>query len=512
MTGTSWTSAQPALARRLARQGSPRRAGRARLRALPRLGRPPARRLEGRSRCRVARPCLPRRAPRPCPRHSELAPSSPMRTSRSPRPQGPSPLGGGGWTGGGQEGGGPSPDSLAYVLYTPGTTGGPKGGPSPTAAPTTSAGPGGRWVHFGGPPPPSSPPTFDASISELAMTIRAGATLVFASREDLMPGPPLAAVLRDRRITGATLPPSALAISTTPPPSPTSPVWSWPARPAPRPCRGLVDRTASLQRLRPDRDYGLRHDQPTVAREPLPAARRADRPHPRLPPRPRPPAGARGSSRGDRRRRRGPGTRLPEPPRPHGGALRPRPFSDLPGGTPGARLYRTGDRARRLADGRIEFLGRVDRQVKVRGVRVEPGEVEAGLAAHPAVREAAVVLRQGPGGEGIPGRLRGPLRRDRPGRAAGAPRGPPPRALCTVPLRGPAGPPLVAQRQGGLPRPAGSRPRRQCHRPNRTAYSHRGGAGRDLGRGARPARGQPADRRRPELLRPRRPFPARRPG
>ncbi|MFI9009058.1 amino acid adenylation domain-containing protein [Actinosynnema sp. NPDC053489] len=57
------------------------------------------------------------------------------------------------------------------------------------------------------------------------------------------------------------------------------------------------------------------------------------------------------------------------------------------------RLYRTGDRARRLADGTIEYLGRVDDQVKIRGNRVEPGEVRDQVAALPGVREAAVVDR-----------------------------------------------------------------------------------------------------------------------
>ena len=60
--------------------------------------------------------------------------------------------------------------------------------------------------------------------------------------------------------------------------------------------------------------------------------------------------------------------------------------------TPGARLYRTGDRARYRDDGTIEFAGRVDRQVKIRGHRIEPGEVEAALARLPNVREAVVVM------------------------------------------------------------------------------------------------------------------------
>ena len=77
-------------------------------------------------------------------------------------------------------------------------------------------------------------------------------------------------------------------------------------------------------------------------------------------------------------------------------------FVPDPAGEPGARLYRTGDLARWLADGAIDYLGRVDFQVKVRGFRIELGEIESALAEHPGVREAVVLARA----DGAPGDLR----------------------------------------------------------------------------------------------------------
>ncbi|TMQ65448.1 MAG: amino acid adenylation domain-containing protein [Candidatus Eisenbacteria bacterium] len=77
----------------------------------------------------------------------------------------------------------------------------------------------------------------------------------------------------------------------------------------------------------------------------------------------------------------------------------PDPFS----AAAGARLYRTGDLARRLAGGELEFLGRIDHQVKMRGLRVDPQEIEAVLAEHPAVSKAAVVACEDPAGSASQG-------------------------------------------------------------------------------------------------------------
>ncbi|MDE4537196.1 non-ribosomal peptide synthase/polyketide synthase [Pseudomonas sp. ITEM 17296] len=92
----------------------------------------------------------------------------------------------------------------------------------------------------------------------------------------------------------------------------------------------------------------------------------------------------------------------------------------------GARLYRTGDRVRRRADGVIDFIGRLDNQLKIRGFRIEPGEIEARLRNLPEVRDAVVVAREGATGKQLvgyvvtgtgvttPGQLRDALRAELP--------------------------------------------------------------------------------------------------
>ncbi len=110
-------------------------------------------------------------------------------------------------------------------------------------------------------------------------------------------------------------------------------------------------------------------------------------------------------------------------------ALTAASFGPARGAEPGARYYRTGDRARERADGALEFLGRRDDQVKIGGIRVEPGEIEQALRREPGVTDAAVVVRRDARGRDTligyvvpavaagtePGQLRARLRRVLPG-------------------------------------------------------------------------------------------------
>ncbi|QMU76780.1 amino acid adenylation domain-containing protein [Streptacidiphilus sp. PB12-B1b] len=295
-------------------------------------------------------------------------------------------------------------DHTAYVIYTSGSTGTPKGvavthrgigGFTEAAIERYAVRPGDRVLQF-------SSPSFDASVLELFISVLSGATLVVPPDGPWL-GDELAAVLDRHRITHTLIPPAALA--TLPAPAQGGArhlrtlIVGAEACPA-----ALVDRWAPGRRM--INSYG-----PTEATivatwtGPLSAGAGTPTiggalPHTRvyvldaamgqLPP------GADGELYigGD-------GVARGYLGRPGLTAAR---FVADPFGPPGARLYRTGDRARRTADGELEFLGRLDRQVKVRGFRIEPGEIEAALRRHADVAEAVVVVREDePGRERLVG-------------------------------------------------------------------------------------------------------------
>ncbi|HYH81021.1 MAG TPA: amino acid adenylation domain-containing protein, partial [Longimicrobium sp.] len=285
-----------------------------------------------------------------------------------------------------------TPAHAAYVIYTSGSTGRPKGvlvphrGLCNVAAAQQRAfgvGAGDRVLQF-------ASLSFDAAAFELVMALASGAALCVASRDELLPGPGLLALLRRHAITAVTLPPSALAAL---------PVEELPA------LRTITTAGEALPAELVGR-WGVRHRLwnlygPTEATIWSTAAACAD-------PARKPDIG--GPIDNTRAYVLDPGLE-PLPPGAAGelyvgGAGVARGYLGRPaltaerfvpdpfGGEPGARLYRTGDRVRRLADGMLDFIGRVDHQVKVRGFRIEPGEIEARLREHPAVREAVVLVRE----------------------------------------------------------------------------------------------------------------------
>ncbi|MFE9173487.1 non-ribosomal peptide synthase/polyketide synthase [Streptomyces kebangsaanensis] len=316
------------------------------------------------------------------------------------------------------------PDHAAYVIFTSGSTGTPKGVTvthrgigafAAAAAERYAVGPGDRVLQF-------SSPSFDASVLELCISVLSGALLVVPPDGPWL-GDELAAVLDEHRITHALIPPAALATLPDPADTGGAPhlrtlIVGAEACPA-----HLVDRWAPGRRM--INSYG-----PTEATVvatwtgPLTAGTGTPAIGSPLPGtgahvldaalRPVPPGtegelyvGGDGLARGYLGR---PG-------------LTATRFVAHPFGPPGARLYRTGDRVRRRTDGELEFLGRADRQVKVRGFRIEPGEIEAALTRDPGVREAVVVVRDE---EPARGRLVGyvtpadPARRPEPARLRAA--------------------------------------------------------------------------------------------
>ncbi|CAM5233046.1 D-alanine--D-alanyl carrier protein ligase [Streptomyces griseomycini] len=285
----------------------------------------------------------------------------------------------------------PRPAHTAYVIYTSGSTGRPKGVQVPhlgiaalVAQQRTGLGlrADERVLLF-------ASPSFDASVWELATALLTGACAVTAPADELLPGPALAATVARCGVTALLLPPSSLAVlpEDALPPGVTLVVGAEACPP------DLVERWSPGRRM--VNAYG-----PTEATVMATMSRPLDG---RVrPPLGEPVAGAR--------------VYLLD------GALRPVPagapgelyvagaclargylgrpaltaerFVADPFGPPGARMYRTGDLARRGPGGDLEFLGRADQQVKVRGFRVEPGEIEAVLAEDPALAQAVVVVRE----------------------------------------------------------------------------------------------------------------------
>ncbi|MFC0004505.1 amino acid adenylation domain-containing protein, partial [Micromonospora siamensis] len=280
----------------------------------------------------------------------------------------------------------------AYVIYTSGSTGVPKGVVVPhTGIPSLvethrrrlAAGPGSRVLQF-------ASPSFDASVWEVCMALLTGGTLVCAPADRLLPGPALADLIAEHDVTHVTLPPSALAVL--PPDALPSVSVLVVAGEACAP--DLVRRWAGGRTM--VNAYGPTESTvcATMSRPLSPDGDAAPIGLPIV------------------------GTRVyvldPELTPVEDGAigelyiaglgladgyLNRREITDAvflpdPFGSPGDRMYRSGDLVRRGPDGQLDFVGRADDQVKINGFRVEPGEVEAALTAHPGLAHAAVVVRE----------------------------------------------------------------------------------------------------------------------
>ncbi|NBM15846.1 non-ribosomal peptide synthetase [Streptomyces sp. GC420] len=292
------------------------------------------------------------------------------------------------------------PDNAAYILYTSGSTGQPKGvvvshgsavGFTLQNLAACRVGPGARFLGF-------AALTFDVSVLEIFGALLSGGTLVLATEEERLDIDRLQALMADQAVTIADLPTALMPLL-----DPTAlPALTFVSTGGDAPSGDAVDRWAA-----PGREvwntYGPTETTVVVTMHRCTAPSGGGT----APPIGRPtvnhrlyvvdaqlrlvPPGAPGelcvSGAGLARGYLG---------RP--GLTADRFVADPWSGVPGARMYRTGDLVRWNEQGELEFLGRIDQQVKINGHRIELGEIEAELLRHPSVAQAAVLARETPAG------------------------------------------------------------------------------------------------------------------
>jgi amino acid adenylation domain-containing protein len=290
------------------------------------------------------------------------------------------------------------PDDPAYLLYTSGSTGTPKGVLVPhrcahsycrTAVEMYGTTPADRVVQ-------ASNPAFDASIFDLFATFLAGATLVSAPSETIVDPAAFADLIRTRRVTLSFVPAAVLAVLD---PDEIAAgtlraIWSageaMPPEQAvrwPRPGLELHNSYGPTETTVVVTDFACTPE-PLDGPTPIGTAMAQHRVHV-LDARLRPvPIGVPGQLHVS-----GAGVTYGYHRQP--GLTAERFLADPFADRPGARMYATGDVVRWRADGILEFLGRPDRQVQIRGQRVELGEIEHVLSRHPDVRHCAVLLHDG---------------------------------------------------------------------------------------------------------------------